>query len=333
MDGVDYAELRLALWEDPAQRAELTGWVESRLTERGRELLPVPPHVRVRPWSSTARFATSHGDVWFKAVPDSGCEAALVGALPSWVPGRVLQPLGVDAKRGWILLPDGGPTVLEHLDGRGTGSAAAWESVVAAYAHLQRSLADRVRDLFVLDVPDLRPSALPARIHALLVSLGAAEPGRELPELTAFRPELERLAGVLADSGVPESLDHTDLNLGNVVVRAGGYRFIDWGDAAVTHPFAGLAAPLERLAAGGPPDPAALGRLRDAYLEPWSDLAPLAALRAAVPAAVRLAAVSRALSWTRVFPELAPSLARAVHTRVQASLQRLTTDPLGSLLA
>jgi hypothetical protein len=42
---------------------------------------------------------------------------------------------------------------------------------------------------------------------------------------------------------------------------------------------------------------AALRRLRDAYLEPWTDSHSRASLAAAVPLAMRVAVVSRSLSW------------------------------------
>ncbi|GAA4888648.1 hypothetical protein ACFPM3_18645 [Streptomyces coeruleoprunus] len=44
-----------------------------------------------------------------KANPPAGAfEGALTAALARWMPGRVLEPLAVDAGRAWSLLPDGG---------------------------------------------------------------------------------------------------------------------------------------------------------------------------------------------------------------------------------
>ena len=45
---------------------------------------------------------------------------------------------------------------------------------------------------------------------------------------------------------------------------------------------------------------AAIVRLRDAYLEPWSDVAPPGALREATELARVLGAATRALCWDRV---------------------------------
>ncbi|WP_017594604.1 phosphotransferase family protein [Nocardiopsis potens] len=328
MDGVDYTRLRLALWEEPGARGELSAWIEGRLAERGIEPLPAPPRVRVRPWSTTARFATSHGPVWFKAdPPESAFEAALLGALHAWVPGRVPAPIAVDAKRGWSLLPDGGAPMVGRM--RSLRDFAVWESVLRGYAELQRGLTGRVRDMLVLGVPDLRPPALGHRLDGLLADPGvAAELGEDLPAVAAFRAGLDRFTGALADSGVPASVDHSDLSMGNVFRHAGGYRFIDWGDASVAHPFTSLLVPFDFIAAELSPGVRVMRRLRDAYLEPWSGAAPPAELRTAVRRALRLGAISRALAWTRVFPELRDEVRDAHLRQTAAWLRRLTGDAL-----
>ncbi len=99
---------------------------------------------------------------------------------------------------------------------------------------------------------------------------------------------------------IPLSLQHDDLHDGNVFVR-NGYRFFDWGDAYLGHPFALLLVAL-RVAADRftlPHGDPALLRLRDAYLEPWSGFAPHAQLVREVELAIRVAKVARALSWQR----------------------------------
>jgi hypothetical protein len=85
------------------------------------------------------------------------------------------------------------------------------------------------------------------------------------------------------------------------VLVGDGYRFFDWGDASVAHPFAVLLIAM-RIAAERydlKPGDAGLARLRDAYLEPWTAYGTRAELAAQVEPAVQVAKVSRALSWQR----------------------------------
>lgn len=83
----------------------------------------------------------------------------------------------------------------------------------------------------------------------------------------------------------------------------GRFVFFDWGDASIAHPFTSFLVAYR--AAARRFGPGHLDRLRDAYLEPWTADHPVAELRAACELAVRVGAISRALSWGRVFRESA----------------------------
>jgi Ser/Thr protein kinase RdoA (MazF antagonist) len=93
------------------------------------------------------------------------------------------------------------------------------------------------------------------------------------------------------------------------VLARGDERVIfDWGDACFTHPFLSLAVTM-RFAAertGRGEDAPQILALRDAYLEAWSDVAPLSTLREAAEHGRRLGHVSGVLVWhviTRHYPE------------------------------
>ena len=69
---------------------------------------------------------------------------------------------------------------------------------------------------------------------------------------------------------MPASVQHDDLHHANVYVRGAEVRFLDWGDASVSHPFMSLVVTfrfLDELNKLPPADPW-FRRLRDAYLEP-----------------------------------------------------------------
>lgn len=286
---------------------EVLGWVAAQLDRYGLRLTGEVGPPRVRPWSTVLPVSTSGGSVWFKAnAAGTVYEPRLLVALANWRVPHVLTPLAVDADRAWSVLPDGGTTLRETLARR--LDLRHWERLLVDYAGLQRALAVRVPDLLALGVPDLRPAAMPARLGALLAdgeALLLGRPGGMSEQtLTRLRGMEEEYAGWCArleDSGVPPSLQHDDLHDGNVFVRAGGYAIFDWGDAAVAHPFGSLLVALRSIAArfGLPPGGAELRRLRDAYLEPWSDMRQPAELVEEAELAVRVATVGRALSWQR----------------------------------
>ncbi|MBY8873708.1 aminoglycoside phosphotransferase family protein [Micromonospora sp. PLK6-60] len=291
-------------WSTEDWRDTALAWVAEVLGRTGRRVTgPVEP--RVRPWSLVWRVPTDAGPVWFKANnPGTRYEAGLLAALARLTPDAVLHPLAVDADRGWSLLPDGGPSLRDVLAGE--RDLTHWERVLPTYGGVQRATASHVDALLELGVPDRRPARLSEGFGELLAAeddlLLGAEGGMsgELHErLRGYRPEFDERCRRLAEIGVPATIQHDDLHDGNVFATGGGYRFFDWGDASVAHPFGTLLVTLRSVAyafelpAGDP----ALVRLRDAYLEGWTDRYDRVTLREAADLAITTAKVSRALSW------------------------------------
>ncbi|HEV3359001.1 MAG TPA: phosphotransferase [Pseudonocardiaceae bacterium] len=291
-------------WGEPDWRERALDWARAHA---GAAVLGVD-EPRLRAWSITVRLRTTRGAVWFKAnPPGTRFEAALGRALSEWVPGQVLTPLAIDAVRGWSLLPDGGTIMRDALDAE--PDLATWEELLRQYAALQRTVAPHVPELLRVGVPDLRASRLPERFDELVRSasvrgqVDAAEgiTRAQYAMLRSARPMVLDWCERLAASSVPVTLDHSDLHENQVfVAQDGRFVFFDWGDASVGHPFTSLLVVFrvvaERFGVAG------LDRLRDAYLEPWTAEHPVAELREALDAAVRLGAIARALSWQHVWP-------------------------------
>jgi hypothetical protein len=247
-----------------------------------------------RPWSTTARV----GDVWLKACGTGGrYEVPLLSALGRWRTPHVVHPRAVDVDRGYVALPDAG-RVLREL----AGATDRWPELLAQHAALQRGLQHRAEEAVALGVPDLRPGAVPALVEGLTSRL---DPPADLRRaVLGALPELAADCDALAGGPVAPSLQHDDLHAGNVLVDAAGTaRLVDWGDCSVAHPFGVLLVTLRVLrhrAGLGEPE---LGRLQDAYLEGWSDLADRRELRDLAGRAQRVQAVGRALSWERALQE------------------------------
>ncbi|TDC77578.1 aminoglycoside phosphotransferase family protein [Micromonospora sp. KC606] len=303
-------------WTDPRWRDSALAWITDALGRRGRRVTgPVEP--RVRPWSLVWRVPTDGGDAWFKANnPGTRHEAALLAALARLTPGQVLEPVAVDTRRGWALLPDGGPSLRDTLGGG--QDLTHWERLLPRYAALQATVAPHAGELLAAGVPDHRPERLPGLFaallddtEALLLGTAAGLDSGSYERLRAYRTEFAGLCRRLVEVGVPVSIQHDDLHDGNVFVADDGYRFFDWGDASVAHPFGTLLVTLRSVAhAHGldPGDPALL-RLRDAYLEAWTARYDRATLRETTRLAMRVTVVSRALSWRRALDT--PDPARA----------------------
>lgn len=103
----------------------------------------------------------------------------------------------------------------------------------------------------------------------------------------------------LAGYGLPETIAHEEVHENNVVVRDGRYTFTDWSDSSVAHPFFTMLVTLRAAAHWLKLDEhgSEILRLRDIYLEAWTNFGTRDDLLAAFQIAYRLAMVNRSLSW------------------------------------
>lgn len=289
-------------WLDPDWHAAVLAWVGDQLGRRGLRITGRVEQPHIRPWSTTLSVPTDAGPTWFKAGgPGNAYEAALLEALARWGTSGVLAPLAVDVERGWLLLPDGGTRLRETLDG-GPG-LEAWERILGEWASIQRDVAPRAAELLALGVPDRRPSAMSGELEALIDDPAAQLEPADRARLRALLPTYATWCAELAALGVESTLQHDDLHDGNVFVGTWGDRIFDWGDASLAHPFGTLLVTFRSISSRGLGDDAAgrgaMARLRDVYLEAWTDRHSRDDLVAAVPLAMRVAIVGRALSWKR----------------------------------
>lgn len=262
------------------------------------------PHVQ--PWSTVFRAATPGGAYFLKICgPAQSHEPALTARLARDGGALVPAPLAIHPTEPWMLLADGGPKLREVAEGQSL--LDVWERLLPRHAELQRRFLGHDDELLALGLPDRRLEHLTAQLDAVLDDdavlttgpdrLSAADRSR----IRGLLPVIRERCAELASLGIGATAQHDDLHDGNVLVGAREVVF-DWGDACVTHPFLVLCVTLRAAAyrAGLEPDDPRILRLRDAYLEVWSDRAPAAALREAAELARVLGQITRTLCWHRV---------------------------------
>ena len=259
-------------WRDPAWLREAHAWIDANLPGPLEGSIEQP---HVYPWSTVLRIPTTDGVLWFKANGElERFEASLVPLITEIAPDLLVELVAADADRGWLLMRDAG-TCLREL---GTEEQLErWGAVLPRYAELQLATALRVEELLGLGVTDVRLGSLTTRFDELLDdrdTLLVGDPDGvsegELARLRAAIPEVRSMCAELVAAGIPDTIQHDDLNDGQVYERDGRLRILDWADSCVSHPFHTMVVTLRataaqrRLVPGG----SELLRLRDAYLEP-----------------------------------------------------------------
>ena len=296
------------VWSSDGWRRLAVSWLDEQLAVAGIERIGEVTQPHLRPWGTVLNASTTIGRVWLKAPgPQTVFEVGLYRLLSRVVPDGILRPIAIDVDRGLVLLPDGGQTLGDRLDDLDLIEALV--AVLPQYGQLQRDLMPHVDEMLSIGVVDMRPAAMPTRFDEAVEAVGryARDHGDE-----ADREILRRAVGVrdafgswcerLVASSVPPSLDHNDLHAWNVFQAPDGRaRFYDWGDSVVAHPFASMLVGLGALRYElglGVDDPRVV-RLRDVYLEVFSDISPHASLVEELELACWVGKVARALTWDR----------------------------------
>ena len=278
-------------WRDPAWLAQARAWIDGRLEERGIAVTGAIEQPHVYPWSTVLRIPTTAGDLWFKANDESlRHEAALVERISTRRADLVPPLLAADTTSGWMLMADAGESLRTVIPRE--RSLDRWLDVLARYASLQLDLAQDVDDLLAMGVPDMRLATLPKGYERLMQETDAPQRFRDAAPMVAD------LCAELAAYGLPELLQHDDLHDGQVFVRDGHHRVLDWGDACVSHPFFTLSVTLEGVLAWGLDDVANsvdTAPFRDAYLAPFAERFD-GDLAAATTTALRLGWAARAVN-------------------------------------
>jgi Phosphotransferase enzyme family len=293
-------------WRDPDWLEETHAWIRAHTPGSITGVIEQP---HVYPWSTVMRVPTEDGHLWFKANSEvERFEAGLLMELAAAAPDVIVELVAVDVERGWILMRDAG-TRLRELVGT-IEQVKHWQAILPRYAELQLALAPREDRFLALGVPDERLGGLSDRFERLLDDVDTLLVGKpdgvtveELARLRASIREVDSMCSDLAAVGIPETLQHDDFHDGQIFVRDGGYRFLDWGDSCVSHPFHTLVVTLRALASQQGLEPGApeLVHLRDLYLEPFTGFATTAELRDTFGLAYRTGTIGRALAWHRFF--------------------------------
>ncbi len=299
----------LALWAGPEWRSQAEQWIQLVLESFSvRQTGPIE-QPRIRFWSTQLTVPTDLGTLWFKENnPGRLAEASVVAALAELAPEHVVKPLAVEPSRGWMITPDHGAT----LSSLKSDDYQLWSRVMTDFAELQKAVLPHADRLIAAGLVNMNPevaanfvenqlllhTGLPPQ-HPLYLSSQDAD--HVLSQLPRIRSAVEVLRGL----GVPLSLDHNDLHPRNAFLPGSStepLRFFDFADAYWAHPFSSMLVPITTMCEQWrttPADPR-IRLVAVAYLEQWTDYAPLAELQAALDSALYLARVHRYGAWLRL---------------------------------
>ncbi|MRS03989.1 aminoglycoside phosphotransferase family protein, partial [bacterium] len=188
-----------------------------------------------------------------------------------------------------------------------------WKKILPVYARFQQALIPHRQELLDIGVKDRSLSVLPGLVKKLAEdpkALCIGQPdGLSPADFEAFisvLPKLQSLCATLAKVGIPETLQHDDFHDGNIFVDQAGFKFFDWAESFIAHPFFSLVVTLRSIAyrfdlEENSPE---IRELTALYLKEWLDYAPHGRLQEAFDLALIVGRINRALTWHMVVTSL-----------------------------
>jgi hypothetical protein len=253
-------------------------WVEEQLRRLGLRWDGTFRQLQASAFFALIRFQTNRSGVWFKAVGEPNLrEFPITKALADWFPKHV--PKVIAAREDW------NAWLAEEIEGEDLFSAsdpASWHCAVGRLAELQITSVRHASQILACGARDARSPRLLDMVvpfFSTIESLMEAQIKPAPRKLTA--QEIKTVEQHVTDallqmerSGVPDTLNHFDLNPGNAIAVNGNCKFLDWAEAGIGIPFFSMEyLRLHFLSAFAGQHDAEI-EFRNSYFDHWRSVVP-----------------------------------------------------------
>ena len=288
-----------AAWFRPGWRDRVDAWVDEVLPLHGCARTGPAEAIKIWSLSAVLRYPVlregEEGELWFKATCEGfRTEPALTQAVCRLVPSVMPQVLAVEPDEAWMLM--------ERIDEPEEGVGAAHAPDIArALARLQL---DTLAERELLRRAGLPDRGLESTLASMRVVLHDSVEQHLMPEglreaAAALEPWLEERLRSFWSHGLPDTLSHGDLHLGNVAWVRDHPVFFDWTDACLTHPFLDARHLADDAFGSGGEE--ARTAVWEAYAEAWRAACPGLDLDAAWAQVREAEAVFQMISYEQIY--------------------------------
>ncbi|GAA2093287.1 hypothetical protein GCM10009841_02890 [Microlunatus panaciterrae] len=272
-------------------------WIDLQLQRLGRRRSGPSQVIKIWSLSAVIRTPTEGGAegieaaVYFKATCDwFRAEPRITGALARFAAEHLPPVLEVHPDRPWMLMdPLPGVDTVNALGGA--------EPAVEALAQLQLASLDHRAELEAAGCPDRSRLPTIEGLHRIVhhsIEADQLTP-EELAAAAAAEPWLAGQVSELYDCGLPTTIAHGDLHLGNVAFDNGKVVLYDWTDACFSHPFLDAAHLVRDL------DPVLTEAVLARFAAIWRRARPAADIDRALELAPLVNRVFQAISYEGIY--------------------------------
>ncbi|MBP9777705.1 MAG: aminoglycoside phosphotransferase family protein [Rickettsiaceae bacterium] len=191
------------------------------------------------------RFSTSTGDVYLKQTPPAiSLESKIIQLLSEQFHASVPVLIAINDDLHCFLMKDAGKSLRETLKAEFRPDLLC--QAIKQYAVIQRRAEDHIEKFIKLGVPDWRLDKLPILYDQMINQTDFLKADgmtdKELQRLQALSPHFFTQCALLSNYGIPETIGIPDFHDNNILIDPNTKKmtFIDWGEAAIIHPFFSL---------------------------------------------------------------------------------------------
>lgn len=309
----------------------ISSWTEEQLRPLGLRWDGHFCQWQAAPSFSLIRFSTNRGAVWFKAVGQPNQrEFPVTMMLAPLFPRYLPHPLAAQmAWNAWLAKESQGQELSSSSTSAGWCRAAESlaELQIASIPLSQHTLCAGARDVRSYHLLDIVPRFFSAMEETMDQQTNTPPRKLSRQEIRAVRDQVGEALERLEEAGVPDTLNHLDLNPSNIFLSGSQCTFLDWAEAAVGNPFLSLEYLREHFVRTNPDDKEGERLLLDAYLGRWAAVLPGMALETALHLAPLAAVFAYAsVLWGGAASEGNPNLGgflRSLVRRMASESQRI----------
>jgi hypothetical protein len=279
---------------------DLCLWIQEKIDPMNLRLTGQFRQLTASPTFNLIRFETNGPALWFKAVGEPNVHefrivSTLATLFPSFLP-RIVASL--PERNAWLM-----------AEAKGTSpdtdsTFSAWKTLSVRLAELQIASLCEVPRLISAGCRDIRfPSLLNSTDEFFAIMDKFMEQQIKTPpsiltseEILNLNKRIKEILSLVAASGIPDALNHLDLNPGNIFVSDERCTFIDWAEAAIGHPFLTFQYLLEHLTRLRPDHAHRREELASAYASQWQRFAPPSVVSDSLALAPLIAVFAYAIS-------------------------------------
>jgi len=313
--------------------SKISTWVHAKLHPLGLGLDGCFRQLQASASFALIRFQTNKDAVWFKAVGKPNLrEFPITVELTARFPAYLPEPIAICSEwNGWLVKEASGQDLFACTE------AAPWQRVAKSLAELQIAAIPYAAPILAAGAHDVsvrRLLTLTAPFFQVLKPLMKEQakpvpPALSAEELDDVKHDVVSALQQTESIPIPDTLNHLDLNPGNVFVFSQKCTFLDWAEAAVGNPFFSLEYLRQHFRRTFPASERDDAQLCNSYLSHWSSILPSKAgvemLRLA-PLTALFAYAATALPWNEPKQTNQPNLAaflRSLARRMRQEAEQL----------